>query len=125
MRTGAALTMMLLAVLAVMPAPADTDYRCLHECVNGGRASSACLDDCTYTPEHTFKNTNLNPLVANKPFTAPQPLQEHALVLPEPPETRHETKDYACAAKCQKSGRQYQLCEELCTEDEDEDSESD
>jgi len=104
-----------------IPAIADTDYRCLTQCVNGGRPSTVCLKECSYnnTPLPTSSPSSIGTgqerlEYSHKQFAAPVPVS-NGVILP-PVQTNHTApdKDYVCVAKCQQEGMQYQFCEEKC-----------
>lgn len=119
-------TVILLTFLmgSALPAIADTDYRCLTQCVNEGTSSATCLKKCSYniapspTPAPTVGAGQETLEFSHRQFAAPVPLK-NGEILP-PVHTNHEApeKDYACVAKCQQEGMQYQFCEESCTKGE-------
>ena len=106
-----------LALLFSSPAVADTDYRCLNQCVRDGKTSTACMSECTYMPAHAFRsNDSKNNTTDNhNPLATPQPVGEDTLLEPKAPTALPKAKDYVCMATCQKNGMQSELCEKKCT----------
>ena len=99
-----------LLLLGFVPALAlaDTDYRCLHSCVNGGGTSTSCLEECSYAQAAPMAKSTHDVLIAPKPAG-------NAVIEPPKPRAKPEpSKDYSCLAKCTKDGLQYGLCEKRC-----------
>ena len=115
----------------VIPAQADTDYRCLNVCVDSGKAAIDCRDQCTYNP--AIPNTKKAPAPqGHKIFEAPQPFNGIVLDSSNPAEAGNlnskivainpahkkggaSGKDYQCIKQCLQGGLQYQLCDQSCT----------
>lgn len=104
--------------VSAISAMADTDYRCLTQCVNNGRTSVACLKECSYnvapTPAPSAGGQNSLEF-SHRQFSAPAPLNSGTLLPPVRTNHTSADKDYVCMARCQQNGMQYQFCEEQCT----------
>lgn len=93
------------------PARADTDYRCLTQCVDSGLGSQPCLVRCTYVKAKAVPDANT--VVGHNQFAAPQP-SDGTLIAAPLPKTAAAQEDYQCLAACEKDGEQVVLCQRQC-----------
>jgi hypothetical protein len=114
MRSGTGFVVAFLVMSYASVSWADTDYRCLNACVSSGEKSAICMAQCTYgQPVSPLPGQTPAPKPTHKEFEAPKPVNKIILQQDAPKIT--PSKNYTCIAECQKSGLQYQLCEERCT----------
>jgi len=128
-----------LAWVAPAMAWADTDYRCLSDCLHAGALSAQrCLAQCTYQPltqappPLTPEQAQIAPQSRYSQFQAPVPTDELLL----PPSTDQSTSpwlstpksslspttqplgpstNYKCVRDCLGNGYQHDLCVESCS----------
>lgn len=98
------------------PALADMDHHCLNQCISNGKSATACMPECSYTPEASFhKASKLDPEVNHNPFTAPKPVADTFVTSAPTTKPRHESTDYKCLTQCGQDGMLYQFCRKKCT----------
>ena len=106
------------------PSNADTDYQCLTQCVNGGKPSSTCLNDCSYNVNvaKPVKPDSLQMPTANKNFknnhnvfTAPMPVDNTILLPTKKTHNDTTTLDWTCMSACLQPSQIYAVCEKQCT----------
>ena len=110
--------------LAAGPVLADTDYRCLSQCVSNGRTGSVCLPACTYnapatvapkTTPATGVTSSTVGIVSNHRLLPQTRFLDTSTVLVQPKKPDiNESKDYRCIAQCLQANMRYQMCEENC-----------
>jgi hypothetical protein len=93
---------------------ADTDYRCLNECINGGKTASVCMPRCTYEPNAPEKKPSNKATSTHRQFSAPVPSEQLVINRPNHKAVDDQGKDYRCVLECAQSGQQYQFCEQRC-----------
>ena len=108
------LTPIFLFVLAFasFSAQADTDYRCLNECIKNGGSATACLTQCSYNNPKI--NEKIIPQNKNRELVVPVPIDSVTLPSAKTPTIESPSKDYACRTQCLKSGKQYKYCDGNC-----------
>ncbi len=101
---------MLLVMVCALPAWADTDHRCLSNCMREGGASAVCMGKCTYTHAPSLPSVeNAKP----EPFA---PLRRHGAIKSSDVAKKHVTpeKNYLCMSECLKQKTPYSFCEQRC-----------
>jgi len=118
----------------LVPAWADTDYRCLNMCVRAGKPGTTCMSQCSYSLPVTSVPGTSPPTSAEQDLSGSTPkaladtLGNHRLletlkpidsnqilVNPKPASPYNESKDYHCLSQCLQSKMQYQACNMSCT----------
>lgn len=112
------LTIMFSVCLVQATCRADTDYHCLNDCVRNGKTSTSCLSQCSYNIKPPYSSDKLENSTSHNPLAAPQPLSNNILLPPRTASSIPQSKDYKCVRECQRSGLQYQLCEQHCIKPE-------
>jgi len=130
LRLAAILFLLTMLFGAAGTARADTDYRCLSDCLGGGTAGSRCLASCTYQkiptgrPQSEFNS-------AHNQFDAPTPSSQLFLDSQEglsrpgsatpggslSPTTQPlgPSTNFTCVRNCTARGYQYGLCLGSCS----------
>jgi hypothetical protein len=117
------------ATMTVAPARADIDQRCLGLCINSGKSSTQCLEQCAYgrdaQPKTGMEPTGHNAKAVKPPpppsemshevFKAPVPSNETILPPKHASMSAQPSKDYHCVTACMQKGGQYSLCSDRCT----------
>lgn len=119
------------AIVTAAPALADTDYRCLSDCIKAGRTAYACFATCSYPGEASPPLQPQGPAQkqsAHSPFTAPAPSSE--IVVPGfsplpagTPASRLSpttqplgpSTNFRCVNSCLANGYQHELCVQNCS----------
>ncbi len=121
------LAIVLLSVtLRTAPANADTDYRCLSNCIAIGTTSAAgCRQQCSYnvplaggagksTRNASVTNVPNGLAATHKVFNTPVPSEK--LIDPKSSLSKKPapSKDYACVQQCLNNGHAYKFCNLSC-----------
>lgn len=127
-RTVLAIT---LTIMTAASALADTDYRCLSDCIKAGRTANVCFATCSYPGKELPALQPQGPAQkqsAYSPFTAPAPSNEIIVPglfpLPEgTPASRLSpttqplgpSTNFRCVSNCLANGYQHGLCVQNCS----------
>jgi hypothetical protein len=123
--------------LAIVPARANTDYRCLHDCMAGGASGRSCLVQCTYVPIQKQPSAPSIPgqgptrQSPNAQFDAPIPIPTDQITAPPnqtaPPYATPQkglspttaplgpSTNFQCMNTCTQQGYQHDYCLEACS----------
>lgn len=124
-----------LILSAAVPALADTDYRCLADCIRAGNIGASCMASCSYLGTTSLSVsqplTVAQKQTAHSPFVAPAPTESIVIAPPEsfaaspggtPPTRLSPTTqplgpstNYKCVNDCLGNGYQYGLCVQRCS----------
>lgn len=109
------------------PCRADIDYQCLNQCANGGKSTSVCLSDCTYSlktakPSDTgssssgqkFVSQSADALDNHRILKSPVPI-ENTYQAGKTKQSAVPTKDWTCMSACLSQVKLYDSCERQCT----------
>ncbi|HEU5047108.1 MAG TPA: hypothetical protein VFT64_04610 [Rickettsiales bacterium] len=90
-------------------ARAETDYRCLTDCIHKGKDSHKCMKQCAYDPPPPSVTPSI------KPFSTLVPVEKGKIVLSQPKVAKKpEREDYTCLVACQKHGSLHDFCRQQC-----------
>lgn len=95
------------------PVHAETDYKCLHQCVEQNSDRQACMSRCTYGT----KDEGQTPAPAGKGhklFAPLVPVEQGEVVTSKPRAKPPENLDHVCLNACLKEGLQYAYCSQKC-----------
>lgn len=134
-RLGSVIALAIAAATAALPTRADTDYRCLTDCVHEGNSGTACLANCSYpgseAPPQGPEGGQILKQSEHSPLTAPAPVTNVIVVQPVgtasfpavtaagklSPTTQPlgPSTNLKCVRSCLAGGYQYGLCVMNCS----------
>jgi len=111
-----------------IPCQADTDYQCLHSCVNESKPAAVCLSNCSYNlkiampslaVDQSLLQNVANPstkMPTNHDLLAPPVPIGDKIILAKPKSYADAApKDYICMTTCLQKVRLYDACDQQCT----------
>lgn len=93
---------------------ADTDYQCLGQCVNSGKPSSVCMNDCSYGVKQGQTVGTSSTLPNHHVLETPQPAGDTIILPPTATQPPPVSVDWTCMKACLQPPTPYAACEEQC-----------